>query len=1038
MPSEVMDQRSLSSICLPSGPLSFFSDEFRLPAQRQVGFWKKESVPDHRVSEGLCLMSGSKINSSFLLEKLCSVGGDSLECLELTHPYFFEDEKTKISLEHHLMGTERTASLSMSSCSTADRDESQLSLSAKPASLFMEGNKVDLNGVHLENSLFSSSLLELCDKKSRLSTDDVCVSQHVDKSNSNIGKDEPFESSEGIESQTIGNLLPDDDDLLSGVIDDLEYIAQPRSGDDTEDDLFCSGGGMELEADDRFSYKKASNSVGEGASDGQLWEPSRLFANEQPFGEHPSRILIVRNFNSIVDDTELRVLFEQFGDIHMLYTGCKYLGFVMVSYYDIRAAQKAKRALQNRPFRHCKLDIHFTVPKDNPLVKDTNEGTLILFNLDSSVSNDDLCQIFGVYGDIKEICEMPQNLQKKFIDFYDVRAAEAAFHALNGSSIVGKKMKLESRSTGAAQWCLMQQPSLELEQEESCRSKQGIHPSNSPSNSYGTIPLVATASIGLDNGSTQDLNSSVRAPIHPSAGSTFPRISSIVPHSLSSPVGIASASSHSNQSGHERRHSLGQMNIGSQSSQCTQSGHERCHSLGQMNFSSQIMANFHLHSLPEHHNGKISSIPYSSSSATSTMTLNINSRPADVIDGRSIQRSGLGGFNSHSFGHIGGDLGISGDRSFALHGHQFLWNDSNQYNHRPLGPIFWPDTPSYLNNFPALPSPQKMNGLPRAPPRMLNAPLPLHHHVGSAPAMNPSLWDRRQTFRGDYLEACALHPASLGSLGLAAGSALHPLELASHNIFPHTSGNCMDPSISSAHVMPSPEQRSRMFHLRNTMLRLPLSYDAPNDRIRSRRSDAGSSQTDNKKQFELDIDLIMHGEDSRTTLMIKNIPNKYTSKMLLATIDEHHRGTYDFIYLPIDFKNKCNVGYAFINMTSAQHIIPFFQTFNGKKWEKFNSEKVASLAYARIQGRAALIAHFQNSSLMNEDKRCRPILFHSDGPNAGEQEPFPMGVNIRSRTGRSKTVGSGENHLASPSTSSNGEESSDASDSSSACTKESD
>ena len=54
------------------------------------------------------------------------------------------------------------------------------------------------------------------------------------------------------------------------------------------------------------------------------------------------------------------------------------------------------------------------------------------------------------------------------------------------------------------------------------------------------------------------------------------------------------------------------------------------------------------------------------------------------------------------------------------------------------------------------------------------------------------------------------------------------------------------------------------------------------------------------------------------------------------------------------------------------------QAFNGKKWEKFNSEKVASLAYARIQGKAALVNHFQNSSLMNEDKRCRPILFHSE------------------------------------------------------------
>nr|WBY50569.1 hypothetical protein [Glycine max] len=66
-------------------------------------------------------------------------------------------------------------------------------------------------------------------------------------------------------------------------------------------------------------------------------------------------------------------------------------------------------------------------------------------------------------------------------------------------------------------------------------------------------------------------------------------------------------------------------------------------------------------------------------------------------------------------------------------------------------------------------------------------------------------------------------------------------------------------------------------------------------------------------------------------------------------------------------------------------IILFYQVFNGKKWEKFNSEKVASLAYARIQGKAALIAHLQNSSLMNEDKHCKPILFNADGPNASDQ-----------------------------------------------------
>ncbi|XP_071685671.1 uncharacterized protein [Rutidosis leptorrhynchoides] len=57
----------------------------------------------------------------------------------------------------------------------------------------------------------------------------------------------------------------------------------------------------------------------------------------------------------------------------------------------------------------------------------------------------------------------------------------------------------------------------------------------------------------------------------------------------------------------------------------------------------------------------------------------------------------------------------------------------------------------------------------------------------------------------------------------------------------------------------------------------------------------------------------------------------------------------------------------------------------GRSGFKFNSEKVAYLAYGRIQGKASLVAHFQTSGLMNEDKRCCPILFHADGPNAGDQ-----------------------------------------------------
>eukprot|EP00871_Galdieria_phlegrea_P000581 jgi/Galph1/1523/GphlegSOOS_G214.1 len=110
--------------------------------------------------------------------------------------------------------------------------------------------------------------------------------------------------------------------------------------------------------------------------------------------------------------------------------------------------------------------------------------------------------------------------------------------------------------------------------------------------------------------------------------------------------------------------------------------------------------------------------------------------------------------------------------------------------------------------------------------------------------------------------------------------------------------------------------------------------------------------------------------------------------MLLATFEESYRGKFDFFYLPIDFKNRCNVGYAFINFRHPQYIIPFILSF-------MEGNGVCEISYARIQGRNNLIAHFQNSSLMNEDPKCRPVIF---GEN-GERLEFPVGPHVRTRRG---------------------------------------
>ena len=56
------------------------------------------------------------------------------------------------------------------------------------------------------------------------------------------------------------------------------------------------------------------------------------------------------------------------------------------------------------------------------------------------------------------------------------------------------------------------------------------------------------------------------------------------------------------------------------------------------------------------------------------------------------------------------------------------------------------------------------------------------------------------------------------------------------------------------------------------------------------------------------------------------------------------------------------MGYAFINFVDSIFILKFFEEFNAKKWEHFNSEKICELTYGRIQGKSALVDHFEQAN----------------------------------------------------------------------------
>jgi len=126
----------------------------------------------------------------------------------------------------------------------------------------------------------------------------------------------------------------------------------------------------------------------------------------------------------------------------------------------------------------------------------------------------------------------------------------------------------------------------------------------------------------------------------------------------------------------------------------------------------------------------------------------------------------------------------------------------------------------------------------------------------------------------------------------------------------------------------------------------------------------------------------------RTTVMMKNIPNNYTRDMFLALLDEEgFEGLYDFVYLPCDFNRDANLGYAFVNMTSAHAVEALWNAFDGFCNWAIPTAKVCQVSWSGPhQGLTAHVERYRNSPVMHKSVRddYKPVIFAN-----GVRQPFP-------------------------------------------------
>eukprot|EP00439_Symbiodinium_sp_Y106_P085374 s813_g28.t1 len=118
-----------------------------------------------------------------------------------------------------------------------------------------------------------------------------------------------------------------------------------------------------------------------------------------------------------------------------------------------------------------------------------------------------------------------------------------------------------------------------------------------------------------------------------------------------------------------------------------------------------------------------------------------------------------------------------------------------------------------------------------------------------------------------------------------------------------------------------------------------------------------------------------------TTVMLRNLPNNYCRSMILALLDkEGFEGKYNFLYLPIDFRTRACMGYAFVNLVDPAHVPDFWAKFSGYSNWLVRSKKLCGVSWSEPhQGLESHVERYRNSPIMHESvpDEYRPIVLQN-------------------------------------------------------------
>ena len=113
-----------------------------------------------------------------------------------------------------------------------------------------------------------------------------------------------------------------------------------------------------------------------------------------------------------------------------------------------------------------------------------------------------------------------------------------------------------------------------------------------------------------------------------------------------------------------------------------------------------------------------------------------------------------------------------------------------------------------------------------------------------------------------------------------------------------------------------------------------------------------------RKTMSVDPKNIMLGLDKRTSIIIKNIPENFTSEQF-SRIILNFIPNYDFFYVPLKIRTRKKLRVAFVNVTNSLQIVPIYMGLLYKlKFVYDNPSNKMEICYSKVQGKDQLIQRF--------------------------------------------------------------------------------